>query len=556
MTNKSLAILLSLSSACGLIKVNGKPLGGGGSSTSSTPASSSASEPEATKTESYGAESPAESDARWERGINEKKKADAASKAGLPAMCTEHSIATPKDVDLKKFDDLDRPEHDWTDDARNFADVMCSTRGEHLDLRPQVMSLRTKWMKQHGLDENDFTVLVLEKMGRSWPRQKLSEIPGPVAQTENASLTNLDQYGSNTSMLARVSFVEGCLPEVRRKGVLQKILCVTEPLDPGKGMAEIDAAPDINIGTRYHLRRRVWNAVSAQTAMREELTKEAKDDPGIAKLVAIAEAQRKDWAAPNATRTKLARLLESMEAATVAKKRSAFAGCETTTRAAWADAVKAAELPAVAEKDVLATMMNAVFTTPEAYLAYRALELCADGMDASFTSRLDVIGASQERRGPRSSTIAAWSAASGEIKFDSKELKMFELLRDVGASGGSHPMRVNVGTIDKVVVTAGGVHVSFRPDTFEYEDCINWRSTGRISRIETNGAVSYQQICTQTGRVKFDRKPDDVTMSAFIGTGLKSGMLLMVAVEESFPIVATASSKSTKAAWLFGVALK
>lgn len=556
MTTKStlsLTLLASLA-ACSLIKVNGKPLGGGSSAPSTSSSSSSNSEPEATTTDAPRPGSHAESEAIRQREYEAQEKKAAADKAGQPALCGDYAISNARDINLENFANLDDPKHDWTLDANNFAEAMCSTRGAHLELRPKVMALRTKWMKQHGLDENDFLVVLVERMGRGWPQQDFKDVPGPISQVRWRSHLEMDQLGAKTSMLARVSFIERCLQDAPSEGVLKQILCASEPLDASKGMAEIEATPDVNIQTRYHLRQLVRNTVAAQTALRGQLTKEAKDDPGIAQLVAIADAQRKDWATPSATRARLLGLIETMEAATETKKRSAFAGCDATTRAAWADAVKAAELPAVAEKQVLTTMMNAVFKTPEAYLGYRALTLCADGMDASFASRFDIIGSSYLRRGPRTSTIAAWMAASGEIKFDSKELDMSHLLRDVGARSGSAVEHVSIGTIDKVVANGATVHVSFKPDVFEYNDCINWRSTGRISRIETNGAISYVQLCTETGRVKYDRKPEDVSLSAFVGSGLKPGMMFMV-TEEGFPIVATASTKSTKAVWLFGVAL-
>jgi hypothetical protein len=80
------------------------------------------------------------------------------------------------------------------------------------------------------------------------------------------------------------------------------------------------------------------------------------------------------------------------------------------------------------------------------------------------------------------------------------------------------------------------------------------KSTGRISRIESNGAISYEQTCLATGMVKWDRTPEDARISGFLAHDLKQGMLIMV-TSGGFPIVATSGSKSKKAAWLFGVAL-
>ena len=556
MTNKttlSLTLLLSVSSACGLIKVNGKPLGGGGSS-GNTPSSSSEAAPEEKTTDSAGWESKEDYEARRKREYAAQEKQESAEKAGQPEMCGTYAISNSTAINLENFADIDNPKHDWKNDARDFAEVMCSTRGKNLELRPKAMALRTKYMKLHGLDENDFLVVLVERMGRGWPGQDYKDFPGPISQIEYASANALDQLGSKTSMLARVGFVDRCLQTASEKGLLQTILCTGEPIDAAKALAEIEATPDVNIQTRFHLRQKVRDTVIAQTADRAELAKQAKEDPGIAKLVAIADAQRKDWAAPSATRTKLIQLVETMEAATAAKKRSAFAGCETSTRAAWAEVVKAAALPGVTEKDVMWTMQAAVFRSPEAYLAYRALELCADGSDAPFPSRVAGMSSAYLRRGPRSSTVAAWMAAAGDVRFDSKELEMSYLLTKVGGYGGSWGGTVKVGVIDKVDEKGKEARVSFKKDVVEFEDCIKMKSTGRISRIESSGAISYEQICLATGMVKYDRTPGDVVMSGFLGHDLKPGMLFMV-TEDGLPIVATSGSKSKKASWLFGVSL-
>ncbi len=556
MTNKtslSLTLLVSLSSACGLIKVNGKPLGGGGSS-GSTPSSESSSEaePSSKKGSSGGWESKEDYEARQKREYAAQDKKAAAEKAGQPEMCATYGITNSTAIDLDKFAAIDDPNHDWKNDARDFAEVMCATRGAHLELRPKAMALRTKYMKLHGLDENDFLVVLVEKMGRGWENQNYKSFPGPISQMENSGADALDQLGSRTSMLARVSFVERCLQLAPDRGLLGTILCASEPLDAAKALAEIEATPNVNIQTRFHLRQTVRDTVTDQAAARAKLAKDAKDDPGIAKLVAIADAQHKEWATPSAARTKLIQLVESMEIATETKKRSAFAGCEATTRAAWTEVVKAAELPSVAETNVLSTMRAAVFKSPEAYLAYRALELCADGSDAALP-HLAFISSAYLRRGPRSSTIAAWMAAAGDVKFDSKELEMGRLLSSIGSRDGSSGVNVTVGVVDKVTAKGNQARVSFKKDIVEFEDCIKMKSTGRVSRIESNGAISYEQTCLATGMVKFDRTPEGVTISGLLAHDLNPGMLFMVTDE--FPIVATAGSKSKKASWLFGVSL-
>jgi len=545
MTNKTaLTLLLSLSSACGLLKVNGKPLGGG------TTTATSEAEPQ--EKEDHSNESRAEYEARQQRTYDAQEKKAAADKAGQPEICGQYPISSSRDIKLEDFANLDDPKRDWKYSAKDFAEVMCSTRGKNLELRPKVMALRDKWMKQHGLDENDFLVVLVEGMGRGWDNQPYEKFVGPISQI-GSSLFELDQLGAKTSMLASFSFVESCLRGVDDGGLLLKILCTSEPLDAAKAHAEIEATPDVNIQTRYHLRRMVHDTGIAQTAARAELAKLVKEEPAVAKLVAIAEAQRKAWSAPSPMRAKGVQLLEKMEAATEANKLSAFAGCEAATHAAWTEVVKAAELPAVAERDAFGSMVDAVFKNPDAYLAYRALELCANGVDARFSARFDMLGSAYTHRGPRTSTIAAWMAATADIKFDSKKLDFGTMLQGIRAGGGSTFSKLKVGTIDSVVAKGSNFEVSFKQDIFEYEDCIASKQTNRILRIESNGTVTYDTVCTKTGMVKYDRKPQNVELSGFVAKGLKPGMLFML-TEDGFPIVATAGVKSKKPVWVFGVA--
>lgn len=553
MTNKTtLALLVSLSSACGLINVNGKPLGGGSSSRSSTTNSSSGAGPAETEETPRG-ETIAQYEARQKRMYEEQDRKAAAEKAGELPFCRDNGVSAARTIKLDWLGESLKDDGNWTRHVNGLAEAMCAK--PDVPDRAKAMAIRDKWMKMHGLDEDDFLVVYVQSHGRSWPSQGYAELGGPVPRDARPTREDMDRLGSHTSALARFTFVDWCLQEVREKSLLQSILCTTEPLDAAKAYAEIEALETANPGTRYQLRQTVFETGAAQAKARAEVATQSKEDPGVAKLVAIAEAQRKDWATANANRTKLVTLLETMEAATMANKRSGFAGCEAKTYAAWAEVAKAAELPAVEQEEVLGRTIGAMFKTPESYLAYRAFELCAKGVEASFSPGYDLMGDILMRRGPRTSIVAAWVAAVGDIKFDSKALSMSQLLRDLKLQWTVPGLpRVSAGVINKLATKDGWVTVSFKPDIIEREDCVAWKQTNQISKIESDGSVRYWQVCTKHGMVKVDRTPDDATISALVAEGLKPGMYFMVVSADRFPIVATASAKSTKAIWALGVA--
>ncbi|MBL0216905.1 MAG: hypothetical protein IPQ07_23875 [Myxococcales bacterium] len=545
----SLPLLLSLSSACSLIKVNGKPLGGSSPSATSTEPVSDAD----SSGGSNGFETGEQYQARRDQESAAEERAAPKAPAGRPEWCDAY-VGDSENVDLADFQNLEAPGRDWQLVAIKFAGVMCTVRGEHRELRPKVMALRGPWMKQHGLDESDLEVVVAERKGRGWDRQSYEALGGPVSQIDDASPLQLDVLGPKASMLMRVATVAGC---AKQESLLRQIQCAQEPIDAAKAYAEIEHTPKLNIQTRYHLRQFVKSAVEDQARARIELAAKAKEEPGIGKLVAIARAQHEEWATPNATRDKLVGLLATIETATAANKRSAFAGCPAATAAAtavWTDAVRSAQVPKLVPgaTNVFETMIEATFRTPEPYLAYQVLKLCAAGTNVEFAPKQDFVGSDIRRRGPRTSMIAAWAAVEHELTFDDRELTMRELLAKVSDGGGARSEFMFAGTIERVAPKDGRFEVSFKPEMAEREECLKDRETDRIERI-SDGNFHYARECVARGRVKYDKAPGAFLVSPFFAQGLQPGMYLRATA--AMPIAATAGAKSSTVTWLFGVPL-
>jgi hypothetical protein len=538
-TRIPLAILLSMS-ACGLIKVNGKPLGGGGTSSSSSPVSE---EPSSNK--KY--ETDDENRARQQREYDAEEAQRVAARSGRPTWCKEYSFSEYESVDLTEFKDIDNPQHDWRLDATDFAEIMCATRGDHHELKPKVMALRAKWMKAHGLDESDFVVVVASRKNHGWDSQSYESIPGPVSQIPAADKAiQLDLWGPKVSMLARYAYVNDCL-ERRSPGVLDSIMCTREPLDAAAAYAEIDATKVLNPETRHNLRQLVFKTTPKLAAARSEVAAKAKDDPGIAQLVAIADAERKAWASPNPERAKLVAQLEAMEAATAANKRSGFTGCEATTYAAWADQVKGAKFGKATFESAVHVVLPAVVRDAESYLAVKAFSLCAKGL--GVTTPMEWDNPAMLRRGPRTATIAAMIASRDSIKFDDKANDNLVPHASFWLSG-----RVLDGTIAKIVPAGDMLTISFKPELYKSTDCVESRKTGKIG-FYTNGSPYAEEVCTKRAVVTHDSSPDDVSVPAFWAKGLKPGMFLLVGQERGFPI-AVLSSREGTGTWALGAPLK
>ena len=352
-------------------------------------------------------------------------------------------------------------------------------------------------------------------------------------------------------MLGRIAYVESCM-DPESAPPIGKILCAREPLDLGKALAEIEAAPSILPHMRLRLRLRARKVVAEQRRLNADLAALAKEEPAVGKLIAIADAQHKEWENPSPSRSKLMALAEQMEQATASNKRSAFQGCGAPALAAWSEVVRSRDLPAVDTKDTRDTMRIAVFTTAEAYLAYRALDLCVAGLSPHGRSSLG-FSSSVVRRGPRTSTFAAWIAASGQIKFDSRDIDMGAVVRNGAREEGKSFAPSQSGTIAKLTPKGTYVLVEFQEVIQEYEECIAWKPTKQINKIDSSGNVYYVNQCTRSGMVKHDVSPEAVSIDPLFAAGLKPGMRLFT---DGGAIVATANAKSSKPVWVFGVSLK
>lgn len=564
-------LLLSLAAGCSLIKVNGKPLGGGSSSasnessSSSSPPSSSAPAPagDTASDDPYKRCKGFDVDRRdCEDRVNaELRQKRAAAMSKQPTWCKDYHLTASGNVDLEKFKNITDPKRNIYADAYAFADVMCSVDGRNLEQRPKVMEIRTAWMKHNSLDETDFLAAVSVQSRYVPSDQPLSALGPAIAQMDSGFTANkLDELGARTSMMGRIAYVERCM-EPASAPAIGKILCAREPLDLAKALAEIDAAPQILPHMRLRLRSTARRVIVEQRQLNAALVELAKSEPAVTKLIAIADAQHKEWTNPTPARAKAVKLVEELEAAKAANKNSGFAGCEEKTRAAWTEAVRAARFPALSSEYTLRAVSAAIFTTTEAFLARRAYELCMAGTDHGGAIPYDVMGGLAYRRGPRSSTLASWVAASAEIKFDSRDLSMADAVKGSVKGEPWAEKYGAVGTIAKLTPTGrGSVAISFKTDVDVREDCISWKNTGRISNVTAGGAVEYESVCTKRGMVKYDKSPDDITVDATFAAGLKPGMYLLMDRNSSrmagAPIAATAGPKSSKAVWVIGVALE
>lgn len=207
--------------------------------------------------------------------------------------------------------------------------------------------------------------------------------------------------------------------------------------------------------------------------------------------------------------------------------------------------------------------MNATLDTTEGYLAYMALRLCAVGKSGFRHEGVFSLGSEHVRRGPRSSTIAAWAAAAGEIKFDDRSLHLGSLLRAVSFAWATRYQRPVFGVIESIEETEATAKITFKRVVEPREFCLSWQETNRVDGINSDGTLRYRQVCKKWGSVMTNVTPKPLYVTTLLARGLKPGMYL-IGIEGTplafgnggYAIVATANAKSTKPIWVLGGKVK
>jgi hypothetical protein len=538
-------VLVLASTGCSLIKINGKPLGGSSN------------------------DSDASTHGQPDRVID-AKSGKAPPPAGLPSskspLCKiAHGDDGGKVAELENG--LATKDREYAAEA--LVEALCATSGELADQRGRVKKIGEAWMAKEHLDDRDVAILFQMAKGRAEDSQSPSEFSGPVGQYGAIDgqpfrrMVELDRLGAAASMMAKVAVVAACFHLDMRAGysadveypLLTSILCTRESIDVAKAEAEIDATEGMNDTTRLRMRTAAWRASEALRMAKGSMLSLAKEDPGVAQLIAIADQQFKEWSSPSPQRVKLLSQLAAMEQATAANKRSAFAGCEEKTVRAWSEHVRSLELPPAPEKQQLDIYLNATLASAEGYLAFAALRLCSASEEDASTRGKDVIPGTRFRRGPRSATMASWLSLDKPIKFDDRGRSFGKLFNEVGAyAGGGSSQNTEAGVIGKIEEVEGGVKVVFKTVRERRVTCANWVKTKQILRIDGNGMIEYVQRCTSMSPVMMDVTADPVEFGKAMSHGLKPGMFL-VAIP-GMPVVATRSPGSAVPLFVLGGALR
>lgn len=561
------SLLATVLGGCSLIKVNGKSLGG-----SSMPGGSSSSGSIRNSDGSTSPNTPSTNPADSPEAIAAVQAADE-MKAGLPSYCKLRSMFGAHVQDLTAWQaEVSKPKRTrdgLTNVAVAYGKALCTTEGEAGQQHPKIETQRRAWMKANYLDDRDFRAMVGYPMDTGADGLAEEDVKdGPIKQQNEAvsghfSYEKVDGFGAAMSQLTRAAAVQKSWDletppyapaAINNQNLAAMILLSREPIDIGAGFKEIDSTSGLSDAARLRLRRMVVQASQAVTAVRATLAADAKTDPGIAKLIAIADETFKEWAKPSAEVVDLRNLVATLEAALQSNRRSAFQGCEDKTLAAWSAAVAATKFPEFTSDAHRDIYLNPVTANPRGSLAYSALTMCRYKSNPQALSS-NAYQYPSVMRGPRTSTIARWMQNGSSIVFDNQNLNLKDVLSksDFRPSGFEDGKQFS-GVIASIEKTDTGSIVSFKLVKEPRITCSRWEKTNRIERIDSSGRIEYEQQCMARSKVMMETSPEPLAFDETMVRNLKPGMFLVAT--PLVPIVATSSASSNVPVYILGAAVK
>lgn len=478
-----------------------------------------------------------------------------AAYAAPPVWCSA-APASIAPAELKQLSSKDVGEV-----IKTFVSAECAPTEEVDAHRGEIEEARRAWSRRLGMLEADWADAVAYA-----PTRGDHLIDATVSTDVLASATPLDQYAviehahsplSDFDSLYATDMLEASLSELGRFAFLDTMCFNTgrnpapdaagmlgtealwsicqadfERLDLTKLFTELrsDAAHDGAL--KMKLRIAVYDLPKRIKEHAAEVQQLLKRDDANQKLFEVAAGARSAWSAAVGKNTKLLDLVLAMDSAQLAKSRKQFADCGPRTAAALAEVVS--RLPAKAFAGMHDERNNPVagfassagpvlVQSPAVNLAAIAFVLCTP-QSATTTLLSASLASGPPLRGPRNTALARIKAAN--ITYDKRDAKLS--YPTPKPYGDHYPGSVAVGSRGGVIRTVKRngdvVTVEVEKTLDKQEDCIKSHSTGRVSRVRSNGSVEYERVCDRSGTVVHDHTWTPFELSAKYVAWLKPGV--------------------------------
>ncbi len=473
-----------------------------------------------------------------------------------------------------------------------ISQALCYPREGARGKRDALEAMRRTWMQRFQIDDNDWAtdIVAWGNLGYGdrmsipghvfYPKQEVAwSAAGPLEQwaivnTQFGNSTSFYYYAADALALTeagRLALIEKCTrgdehhPEPTAWAVCQADV---EALDLRKLAAEIRGETQRSLAERMAVRFRIMQMQQRLPAHAERVKRLLSTDPVYAKLFEIAKNARKEWRDRAASRSTQLAAVRAMDDVRATDSLPALKGCSARTWSLFADAVS--KIPAKRFENLrpdsnskqrttfAQEAIGAILENPEAYLAANALFACESRGDQLVRRLGSEMSHWPGFRGPRTAALTAIRLANLKPK-DPEESIMFPLVhhplmivRDspVHAHGGG----TATGVVATVTEEERVVRVTFPKTSALDETCVAHRQTHRISRIDSQGHVYYERICTRWKPVRVDTTLDPVVVPKRYAAGLAPKRY--ISVVDGIPEAAWATAKSPTPLAVFGVLLK
>ncbi len=494
-------LVASLGVGCGLVKVNGKPVTVG---SSSSPSNSESNNAESTPTPQAAA----------------KETSNPASSPKPGGIATEPA-AQP---------------------AAAAAPAPAEQPGKQLEDVPEAPAHYASWS----------------------PVQQYKKL---LADDSYSALIMADELGDRLSQAGRLAVVRTCLAPAHETASSAALWAIceadVEALKLDAALAELKKE-GIDKDVRAKVLEEGKKALEQARAIGAAVATAAKDDPGVAAIVAIGKTARSEWrdfaSAHAGELATLAALQDLMR-----DNKNGLAGdCVAKTYEPFAKVVRKTTFSqGQIGPSPLAFYVNSLPKTMEAHVAALAWGACAALVDRSGAAMSPAAGTTIGatgwgrrarrflRRGPRSLTLAKLFDEKFEPKFADRSLRMEKMTQPYGEYHVGGPGNIDGTPLRSVVakLIKNGDTTTVKGKDYMGEECANWQDTNKIYSVDSNGTVHYEKKCTRYERVRYEAS-DVVSAPAFLN-GVTPGLELTAV--DGYPVVGI---KGRRTVFVLGVPMK
>ncbi len=462
-----------------------------------------------------------------------------------------------------------------------IVEMLCFPDKEAKEKRGELEARRQYWLKRLAMTEADWAADVPEWAAVSYSIRNTPYIApaegepwskaGPVEQWALLSMRagksnafSLTAGGKSylsdalpLTQAARVALIDDCIHTNSDSEVKPIEWAVCQPdidaLDPARFGAELRADKERS-GYERMVVRTEWARLAPKLV--EHATKVKKlvaRDEVYGKLFEIARATHKEWAENPHTQQRAELLV--YEDAYITTSRKALAGCSEKTWPVFAALAATVTAADVKGGDPLDQLLGTVLRTPDGYFAGAALVAC-EGHGTVLHARIGgILSAYPGYRGPHAATLTKLAIANLQPDRKSDALDYDIGGRHFALGETKYPGSGSVESTVAAVKDQGDVvRVEFVKSHELQTFCAEWRDTGKLVRIDSNGVLRYESVCVSRETVDADTTPAPVTIGKRFAAGIGRGT--KISVSQGIPIAVWKSPKDKTPTHVAGFALK